>query len=130
MLTEEEMERVAKSCCRRKGAYWFGKTGYNVIKELELPVTIRGRKIWIKIKMLDGNVPFLIGRKTIDWKIKMDFGRRVARIRVGTEVTLEYEVDRGGYIILRLFEKKEKAWLGEDWRMNCTGNSHTQARRS
>ena len=79
-----------------------------MIKELELPVTIRGRKIWIKIKMLDGNVPFLIGRKTIDWKIKMDFGRRVARIRVGTEVTLEYEVDRGGYIILRLFEKKEK----------------------
>ena len=42
--------------------------------------------------MLDGNVPFLIGRK-----MKMVFGRRVARIRVGTEeVPLEYEVDRGG----------------------------------
>ena len=65
---------------------------------------------------MDGEVPFLIGRKTTeDWKMKMDFGRRVARIRVGTEeVPLEYEVDRGGHIILRLF--KEKAWLGEDWK--------------
>ena len=90
--------------------------GYNVIKELELPITIKGRKIWVKIEMLDGDVPFLIGRKMIgDWKMKMEFGRRIARIRVGTEeVTLEYEVEREGHIILRLFEKKEKAWLGEE----------------
>ena len=48
MLTEEEIEGVAKSCRRGEGAYWFGKMGYNVIKELELLVTIRGRKIWVK----------------------------------------------------------------------------------
>ena len=98
MLTEEEIEAVAKSCRKGKRTYWFGKTGYNVVKELELPVTIRGRMIWVKIKMLDGDVPFLIGRKTIeDWNMKMDFGR----IRLGTkEVPFEYEVKRGGHIIL------------------------------
>ena len=100
MLTEEEIEAVAKSCRKRKRTYWFGKTGYNVVKELELLVTIRGRKIWVKIKMLDSHVPFLIGRKTIeDWNMKMDFGRRVAQIRVGTkEVPFEYEVSKLGKI--------------------------------
>ena len=73
MLTEEEIEGIVKRCRRGEEAYWFGKTGYNMIKELELPMTIRERKIWVKMKMLNGDIPLLIGRKTIeDWKMKMD----------------------------------------------------------
>ena len=40
------------------------------------------KKIPVKMKMLDGEIPLLIGRKTIkDWKMEMDFEKKVARMK-------------------------------------------------
>ena len=56
------------------GKYWFGKTAYKVLKELVILIKIKGRNLSVRIKMLGGEIPLLIGRKTMeDWNMNLDF---------------------------------------------------------
>ena len=109
------MKEIGKSCRKGEGIYCFGKTECKVIKELKLPVKIGGRIIWIKVKMLEGDVPLLIGRETMEeWKMKIDFDKQKASINEGKEViNINYRVNEGGNIILNLFYTERKGWLGD-----------------
>ena len=51
----------------------FRKTAYKVLKELVILVKIKGRNLSVRIKILEGEIPLLIGRKTMeDWNMKLD----------------------------------------------------------
>ena len=99
------------------GKYWFGKTAYKVLKELVIPVKIKGRDLGVRRKTLEGEIPMLIGRKTIeDWNMKLDFENKI-KIRWGNEM-IHYKVDGRRHIKMKLFNKEERGWMGGDWRGN------------
>ena len=99
-----------------KEKHWFGKTAYKVLKEIMLPVKIQGKKIPVKMKMLEGEIPLLIGRKTIeDWKMEMDFENKVAKMKWGNEVIkYDYKLDEGGHIKIKLSERENRVWKGNE----------------
>ena len=101
--------------------YWFGKTAYRVMKELVILVKIKGRNLSVRIKILEGEIPLLIGRETMeDWNMKLDFKNQVAKIRWGNEmIHYSYNVGEGCSIKMKLFEKERRSWRGS----NCLSSS-------
>ena len=86
LLSDEDVRKVWESQ-KARGKYWFGKTAYKVLKELVIPVKIKGRNLSVRIKMLEGEIPLLIGRKTMeDWNMKLDFENKVTKIKWGNEM--------------------------------------------
>ena len=83
-------------------------------------VKIKGRNLRVRIKMLEGEIPLLIEGKTMeDWNMKLDFENQVAKIRWGKEmIHYNYNVDEGGNIKMKLFEKEKRSWMSSDWRRN------------
>ena len=92
LLSDEDVRKVWESQKVEGGKYWFGKTAYRVSKELVIPVKIKGRNLSVRIKMLEGEIPLLIGRKTMeDWNMKLDFENKDAKIRWGNEM-IHYDI--------------------------------------
>ena len=95
------------------GKYWFGKTSYKVLKELVILVKIKGKDLRVRIKMLEGEIPLLIGRKTMeDWNTNLDFENTTVKIKWGNEmIQYDYIVDGVGHIKMKLFDKEKRGWI-------------------
>ena len=95
MLSDEEVRKVWEFQKVEGGKYWLRKTAYKVLKKLVIPVKIKGRNLSVRIKMLEGEIPLLIGRKTMEaWNMKLDFENQVAKIRWCDEmIHYSYNVD-------------------------------------
>ena len=70
--------------------------------------------------MLEGEIPLLILRKTIEeWKIEVYFENKVAKMKWGKEVIkYDYKVDEEGHIKMKLFENENRGCRGSEWKDN------------
>ena len=82
-----------------------------MLKELVIPVKIKRRSLSVRIKILEGEIPMLTGRKTMeDFIMKLDFENKVTKIRWGCEmIHYNYNMDEGGHIKMKLFDKEKRS---------------------
>ena len=75
-LDRGELERLKTTERVVEKKFSFGDTTYTSKRELELPVWISRKKVYIRTYVVDGEVPWLIGRTTMqNLRMKLDLER-------------------------------------------------------
>ena len=90
----------------------FGESKYECRRELEIPVWIKGKKIYIRTCVVEGDIPWLIGRTTLqNLKVSLDLERNVANIKE-LNMAVKLRTDKVGHlrIILGRSLAKEEVW--------------------
>lgn len=101
--------------------FTFGKTEYKETKLLKLPCWIGNNKFFIKTVMVEGDIPWLIGRENMEkMEMEIKLKEKVAIIRDLGGISVIIKQDSGGHIKIPLGRKlaKEHVWinLGENKR--------------
>ena len=119
MRLKETEKRVDKE-------FRFGESKYGCTRELEIPVWIKGEKIYLRTFVVEGDIPWLIGRTTLQkLKVSLDLERDVADIKeLGMKVQLR--TDRVGHLRIALGRRLRKE---EVWGENLAGTGKEELRR-
>lgn len=94
----------------------FGNSNYESTSVVEIPCIVgkNREKIYIKTTILKGDIPWLIGRETMEnLKMVIDVGRNVVRCEALEGVEINVRKDERGHLKLALGRKleKEEVWL-------------------
>ena len=109
---KEKQVRVERS-------FKFGESEYKASKMIEIPCNVGGRKIYIRTIIVSGEVPWLIGRETME-KMDMRILVKENRVELGKleGIRVKTRRDRKGHMRMALINKvkKESVWvdLGRD----------------
>ena len=111
-LSAEEVSRIKRTSVVVTRCFKFGETEYQSRKELQLPAWIGKEKIYLKTFVVDGNIPWLIGKNTMK-NLKMELDMETNRVNI-RELGLEVRTreDRSGHLRICLGRKigKEEVW--------------------
>ena len=108
------MTRIRKSEKFVSRKFRFGETTYDCRKELEIPVWLGGLKVYIRNFLVDGDIPWLIGRETMQrLRINLDLESNVARVKE-LNVAVRLREDSSGHLRVVLGRRlmKNEVWLG------------------
>ena len=108
------MTRIRKSEKFVSRKFRFGETTYDCRKELEIPVWLGGLKVYIRTFLVDGDIPWLIGRETMQrLRINLDLESNVARVKE-LNVAVRLREDSSGHLRVVLGRRlmKNEVWLG------------------
>jgi hypothetical protein len=127
-MSKETLSHINKSQKMKEGALSFGATDYKMLKEIEIPCIVKNKKFNVKVAVIEGSIPLLLGRRTMI-KMKMvhnvynncvdilDLGLRNIR-------TMENE---SNHACLSLGKLKEYCWL-ENYKENWINDSNDKRR--
>ena len=62
-LDREEVQRVNRTKKESSKVFNFGETQYSSRGVVEIPVAVKGKKFYLITEIIQGDVPWLIGRK-------------------------------------------------------------------
>ena len=120
--TKGEKTKMLESKKEHTRIFKFGESEYQASSVMNIPGYVGGEKIYIRTVIVNGNIPWLIGRETMDnlrMEIKVGERRVVLGALGGKEVVVRE--DGKGHLKIKLgrkIEKKEvwmsQALLGED----------------
>ena len=124
-LDRGELERLKTTERVVEKKFSFGDTTYTSKRELELPVWISRKKVYIRTYVVDGEVPWLIGRTTMqNLRMKLDLEREEVEI-VDIKETVKLRVDNSGHLRIKLGRKMNS---DEVWTENLLGDSRQERR--
>ena len=76
----EELQ-IMKDSWERKDVITLVKKRVKVIKSVVIPVNLGGRKVGLTTEVMEGDIPWLLGKKTLkQMKATLDLGRGLLRI--------------------------------------------------
>ena len=64
-LSQKELKRLNDTKRESNKVFNFGESSFKSRGLIEIPVKIEGQKFYLKTEILQGNVPWLIGKKTM-----------------------------------------------------------------
>ena len=62
----EDLQIVKESIAPKRGKYYFGDKQMHIIKSLVISVNLRGRKVWLHIEVVEGDIPWLLGKRALE----------------------------------------------------------------
>ena len=118
-LNREEVDRIKRTEKTTEKKFSFGTTNYVSKRELELPAWVGKQKIYIRTYVLDGDVPWLIGRITMqNLKMRLDLETNTVDV-VDLGETVRLRVDDSGHLRIKLGARMEKENV---WTENLLGD--------
>ena len=83
---------------------------------MEIPVTIKGEKIHVRTEILEGDLPFLIGKKTMgNLGMVIDVEREYVKIKELGGMEVKLREDSQGHLRMPIIKRKEEELLLEGW---------------
>ena len=116
-----ERRRIFEKQKPTKRTFKFGESEYEGLKSLEIPCKIGEHEFYIETVVIDGDVPWLIGRKTME-RMERDIKLGKGEICIGDmgREEIEFKVDNRGHMRITLGRRMwmEEVRLGEDKGLN------------
>ena len=97
--------------------FFFGETSYESSGVVKIPCKIKNKCFYIKTEILKGDIPWLIGRETME-KMKMIIDVKEEKITLGDleGIDTKVNIDSKGHLRLYLgIESFNTVWVGEEW---------------
>ena len=96
----------------------FGESSFKSRGIIEIPVVVKGKKFYLKTEILQGDVPWLIGKGTMSrMGMTIDLERDNVTIGVLGGVVLKLREDKQGHLRIPLLKKaKKEEILLEGWK--------------
>ena len=83
-----------------------------MIKSVVIPVNLGGRKVGLTTEVVEGDIPWLLGKKTLkQMKAILDLGRGLIRIGDLGHVEIPLRESRGGHVKIVFQETEEKKYV-------------------
>ena len=95
----------------------FGESAFKSKGVIEIPATLKGQKFYLKTEILQGDVPWLIGKKTMNrMGMVIDLKKDSVKIEVlgGLEVSLKE--DKQGHLRIPIVRRMREELLLEGWK--------------
>ena len=81
------------------GVYCFGDKQVNIIKSLLIPVNLNVKKLHLITKVVEGDIPWLLGKRTLKkMGALLDIGRGVMKVSDIGYLEVPFREDRGGHL--------------------------------
>jgi len=64
-MSKETLSHINKSQKKKEGELSFGATDYKMLKEIEIPCIVKNKKFNVKVAVIEGSIPLLLGRRTM-----------------------------------------------------------------
>ena len=110
----------------KEGSYGFGNKHVRVIKSLEIPVEVKGRKFSLTTKVVEGDIPWLLGKPTLKrMGAILDIRTGYMKITDLGNVKVPMEENSGGHLVVRLKEQPKTRYVW--WRtfqLYCLSGAH------
>lgn len=95
----------------------FGESSYKSKGVVEIPVTVKNKKFYLKTEILEGDIPWLIGQKTLsNMGMMLNLGKKTVSIGVLGGMEIRLRVDKRGHLRFPIQRREmEELWL-EGWK--------------
>lgn len=117
-LDEMELHEIEQSSQDCADTYRFGNTSYDAHKEVIIPCQLGKEKIYIRTVVVQGNIPWLIGKETMErMSIRMDYGNKRLFFK---NQSFNWSNNNEKHIKITLIkgEDEYKIWMNTDWIKN------------
>ena len=114
---QQEIKKMSKSMEQSNKTFYFGETPYLSRGILKLPCKIGEHKFYIKTEILKGDIPWLIGRETME-NMDMVINVKKEKVKLGelNRMEAKIRIDNKGHLRLGMgIETADKIWRGEEW---------------
>ena len=64
-MSQNELKRMKDTRRESHKVFNFGTSSYKSKGVIEIPVTLKGRRFYLRTEVLEGDIPWLIGKKTM-----------------------------------------------------------------
>ena len=103
----------------------FGESCYKSKEVMEIPVVLEGKKFYLKTEILQGDIPWLIGKKTMsNMDMKIDMKNSLVEIGELDGIRINLREDEQGHLRLPIFKREIEELMLEGWK----GLSHKEIR--
>lgn len=98
-------------------AFKFGKCLYKSKGVLEIPVVLKGRKFYLCTEILEGDIPWLMGKRTMSkMGMTIDLKRDYVSIEVLGGIEISLKEDEQGHLRMPIIRRKVEELLLEGWK--------------
>ena len=95
----------------------FGESAFKSKGVIEIPVTLKGRKFYLKTEILQGDVPWLIGKKTMNrMGMVIDMKKDNVKIEVLGGMEISLREDKQGHLRIPIMRRVKEELLLEGWK--------------
>ena len=116
-LSKEELKRLNDTKKESNKVFNFGESSYKSKGVLEIPVILRERKFYLKTEILQGDIPWLIGKKTMSrMGMVIDLKRDKVEIEVLGGMRVNLREDKQGHLRMSILKREREELLLEGWR--------------
>ena len=115
-METNEIRKIRESKCESDKVFIFGESTFKSIGRMDLPVTIMNKRFYLRTEIINGDTPWLLGRKAMsnmDMIIKMKERKVEIRDLDGIEVNLK--LDNKGHLRLPVRNINTEELLLEGW---------------
>ena len=78
---------------------------------MEIPVTVKNKKFYLKTEILEGDIPWLIGQKTLsNMGMMLNLGKNTVSIGVLGGMEIKLRVDKRDHLRFPFREEKWKSY--------------------
>ena len=95
----------------------FGESSFKSKGVIEIPVTLKGQKFYLATEILQGDVPWLIGKKTMS-RMGMVIDLKKENVKIGVFGGLEVNLkeDKQGHLRIPVMRRIREELLLEGWK--------------
>ena len=95
----------------------FGETTYKSRAILEIPMKLKGKKFYMRTEILQGDIPWLIGKKTMSRMcMSLDMSRNTVSIGVLDGMVVNLREDEQGHLRLPVMKRNVEELYLEGWK--------------
>ena len=106
-LSREELKRMNDTKKGSDKVFNFGESSFKSKGVMEIPVTLKGRKFYLKTEILEGDIPWLIGKKTMSsMEMKLNLAKNTASIGVLGDLEVRLIEDKYGHLRIPIMRRK------------------------
>lgn len=126
-MSVKDLERMRRTRESSNKIFVFGETEFRSKEVLEMPVNIGRHKVFLKTEIVEGDIPWLLGRDTMEkMDMHINMRERIANLGDLNGETVRLRQDDKGQLKIKLIETKEKE---EIWKEGWEGRSEKEKER-
>ena len=116
-MNQQELERMKKTRRESNKVFKFGESVYMSKGIIEIPVIMKGRKFYLRTEIVQGDVPWLMGKRTMSrMGMTIDLKRDSVQIEVLGGLAVKLREDEQGHLRLPIYRREKEELLLEGWK--------------
>ena len=116
-LSLSELKRIRETKKESNKVFKFGESSYKSKGVMELPVVLKDRKFYLRTEILQGDIPWLIGKKTMSrMGMRIDMKDNLVEIEALGGIKVKLREDEQGHLRLPILKRRKEELMLEGWK--------------